>query len=318
MFYIQLSLILSFLSPSSFFQGAPKAAFGSFTGFKTTTATAASPFSFLTNTAGVTNTKLARDVAGNTVNPSNGSAEANGTDSKDSAISKSETVSKDTETKESANKNEDGKILKKSNDYYAKLKGLNESVTHWIKSHVDSNPFCILTPIFEDYEKYLKEIEAKHGQGKTESTTAEQQDKSGQKSTLKSFTAKSEGNCTLAGVESRPEKSIFGTQSSASASSKTESSIFGNVNIGKSIFGNTETTGEGKTMFGSIAGERNPFTNTPFTALEDKKTEKSGSENNEKKPTAGISFSQSGPTATFSFGQSSAASTASAGFSFGG
>lgn len=49
----------------------------------------------------------------------------------------------------------------KSNDYYANLKGLNESVSQWIKTHVDKNPFCILSPVFKDYEKHLKEIEGK-------------------------------------------------------------------------------------------------------------------------------------------------------------
>lgn len=47
----------------------------------------------------------------------------------------------------------------KSKSYYAKLKGLNESVTDWIKKHVDENPFISLIPVFKDYEKYLKEIE---------------------------------------------------------------------------------------------------------------------------------------------------------------
>ncbi|CAH1635289.1 unnamed protein product [Spodoptera littoralis] len=43
--------------------------------------------------------------------------------------------------------------------YYSKLKGLNESVSEWINKHVVQTPLCILTPIFKDYEKYLKEIE---------------------------------------------------------------------------------------------------------------------------------------------------------------
>lgn len=47
----------------------------------------------------------------------------------------------------------------KSEDYYSKLKGLNESVSKWIKQHVDTNPFINLQPIFRDYEKYLKELE---------------------------------------------------------------------------------------------------------------------------------------------------------------
>jgi len=39
------------------------------------------------------------------------------------------------------------------------LKRLNESVTQWIKDHVDRNAYCILTPIFRDYERYLAELE---------------------------------------------------------------------------------------------------------------------------------------------------------------
>ncbi|XP_064634605.1 nuclear pore complex protein Nup50-like isoform X2 [Lineus longissimus] len=43
--------------------------------------------------------------------------------------------------------------------YFTQLKGLNENVAAWIKKHVDSNPYCILTPIFKDYEKHLAGIE---------------------------------------------------------------------------------------------------------------------------------------------------------------
>lgn len=46
--------------------------------------------------------------------------------------------------------------------YLHQLKCLNEAVAKWIKEHVDSTPYCILTPIFTDYEKHLKEIEDKY------------------------------------------------------------------------------------------------------------------------------------------------------------
>lgn len=49
----------------------------------------------------------------------------------------------------------------KSAEYCSSLKGLNQCVSQWIKSHVDSNPFCILTPIFRDYERYLTKIDEK-------------------------------------------------------------------------------------------------------------------------------------------------------------
>ena len=47
----------------------------------------------------------------------------------------------------------------KRQQYLTSLKNLNESVTKWIKSHVEKNPFCILTPIFTDYEQHLKTLE---------------------------------------------------------------------------------------------------------------------------------------------------------------
>lgn len=44
-------------------------------------------------------------------------------------------------------------------EYYGKLKGLNESVSKCIQKHVDRNPFINLQPIFKDYEKYINELE---------------------------------------------------------------------------------------------------------------------------------------------------------------
>ncbi|XP_057669198.1 nuclear pore complex protein Nup50 isoform X2 [Diorhabda carinulata] len=49
--------------------------------------------------------------------------------------------------------------MDKSNDYFSKLKGLNQSVSNWIKKHVDTNPLINLQPIFRDYEKYFEELE---------------------------------------------------------------------------------------------------------------------------------------------------------------
>ncbi|XP_046645234.1 nuclear pore complex protein Nup50-like [Daphnia pulicaria] len=46
-------------------------------------------------------------------------------------------------------------------EYLANLKSLNETVTTWITDHVKKNPCCVLTPIFRDYEKHLKDLESK-------------------------------------------------------------------------------------------------------------------------------------------------------------
>ncbi len=51
----------------------------------------------------------------------------------------------------------------KSGVYLAHLKALNTQVVKWIKDHVDKNPYVILSPVFTDYEKHIKELEEKHG-----------------------------------------------------------------------------------------------------------------------------------------------------------
>ncbi|CAB3367056.1 Hypothetical predicted protein [Cloeon dipterum] len=58
-------------------------------------------------------------------------------------------------------------------DYYHQLKSLNVSVSSWISKHVQSNPYCILTPVFRDYEKHLANIEKKKPLLPAESETAD-------------------------------------------------------------------------------------------------------------------------------------------------
>ena len=59
--------------------------------------------------------------------------------------------------------------------YLAHLKALNLQVTEWIKRHVEENPLVILSPVFQDYEKHLKEISDKYppkSSSKQSSTTS--------------------------------------------------------------------------------------------------------------------------------------------------
>ena len=58
-------------------------------------------------------------------------------------------------------------------DYLSNLKALNNSVLEWITQHVRKNPYCILTPIFKDYEKHLSELEK--GKEKSESNGSSSQ-----------------------------------------------------------------------------------------------------------------------------------------------
>lgn len=67
-----------------------------------------------------------------------------------------ETVTKENGDKKPATDNEASE-----KEYVANLKALNETVTTWITDHVKKNPCCVLTPIFQDYEKHLKDLESK-------------------------------------------------------------------------------------------------------------------------------------------------------------
>lgn len=44
-------------------------------------------------------------------------------------------------------------------EFLSKVKALNIAYVDWIKSHVDENPLCDLTPVFHDYQNYMKEFE---------------------------------------------------------------------------------------------------------------------------------------------------------------
>lgn len=50
---------------------------------------------------------------------------------------------------------------KKASPFLENLKALNESVSKWIKEHVNRNPYVDLTPIFADYKSHLSDIESK-------------------------------------------------------------------------------------------------------------------------------------------------------------
>jgi len=54
-----------------------------------------------------------------------------------------------------------------STEYLSHLKALNVQVLAWLKQHIDSNPLVILSPVFKDYDKHLKEITDQYGTNKT-------------------------------------------------------------------------------------------------------------------------------------------------------
>lgn len=46
-----------------------------------------------------------------------------------------------------------------TSNFESKLKDLNKAVFDTIKGHIDNGKLCIFTPIFNDYEKYVKELQ---------------------------------------------------------------------------------------------------------------------------------------------------------------
>lgn len=50
-------------------------------------------------------------------------------------------------------------VLEKSPQFCTKLTELNKSVVDCVRGHIDSGKLCILSPIFNDYIKYVKELE---------------------------------------------------------------------------------------------------------------------------------------------------------------
>lgn len=318
------------------FQGIPtKSAFGSFTGFKTNPSL--SPFGFLANTSTTSSTTSTTSTT--TVNTSNKQTASNGASKipeidvdKREDVAKLQTSSSTSTSKKNSIEQGTEKTKSHSSDYYAKLKGLNESVATWIKSHVDANPFCILTPIFKDYERYLKEITSKEESTKTQTShTSEhitqiakndKQETSSEKKSEKLPFGNSNANAksTLTtGTELKPEKSIFSNITTNTKSvfsnmeQKTENpkSVFGSTDVtpekSKSIFGSTESNVASKSVFGNTSVESSPFLN---------KSTVSDSGNKEEVETNSNAKSVAPTFPTFSFGHSST-SNVSAGFTFG-
>lgn len=323
-------------------------------GFKTTPATSLSPFSFLASTSTTSSTTTSAASA-TTVNTSSKQIASNGASKipEIDAEKKEDTVKLQTPSSTSKRVSIEqgtGKTKNHSSDYYAKLKGLNESVATWIKSHVDANPFCILTPIFKDYERYLKEITSKEESTKTRTShtterathTTERATHTTERATHTTQAARNDSKQDVS-TEKKPEKSPFGlnanTKPSLTAGTewKPDKSIFSNITSNtKSIFSNTEQKAEtpksvfgntdiisdkSRSIFGNIESNvtsKNIFGKTnvesnPFLH----KPAVSDAGNTDEEETKSNAKSVAPTFSTFSFGQSSTTSNVTAGFSFG-
>ncbi|KAA3670350.1 nuclear pore complex protein Nup50 [Paragonimus westermani] len=57
-------------------------------------------------------------------------------------------------------------------NYLKHLQTLNQNLLEWIEKHIKTDPLCILSPIFQDYEKHLKLLQEKYAQDGLPSTVA--------------------------------------------------------------------------------------------------------------------------------------------------
>lgn len=264
--------------------GAPASVFSGFGGFgkggiedgSKSTSAAASPFSFLsTQSAGVSLGAFKSSSSGSSSNSSNG----NNTNSASASSSDASSV------------------------YFAKLKGLNQSVSSWIAKHIAENPVCLLTPIFDDYAQHLKEIEETRKSAQQQQPPFKTPD----------FTFKSAATTsvmTTASTAATGAKSAFSFGTS-SASKPTNDPFAAATSVAAATTSPKSTFSFGKS----------PPTSTADATASDKKTASSSSFGFVTSPTASTSTTASAITTPpkFSFGSAaSTASTSSSGFSFGG
>ncbi|XP_037297392.1 LOW QUALITY PROTEIN: nuclear pore complex protein Nup50-like [Manduca sexta] len=170
-----------------------------------------------------------------------------------------------------AEKKSDDKSNEKKITYYTKLKGLNESVLDWIKKHVEETPLCILTPIFKDYEKYLKEMQDEYeGKDKEESSEVSVKNEKSQSvaPTLQNNKLPQSSNNISSGMlasktdSPTAKPSIFGNQNNTSTFAEKPSGFSFGINSSSSV---TSTTSAGFTFGSSSAAKPITTASAGFT-----------------------------------------------------
>ncbi|KAF6199626.1 hypothetical protein GE061_005924 [Apolygus lucorum] len=170
--------------------------------------------------------------------------------------------------------------------YLAKLKGLNEELISWIDSHFKKNPTSIFTPVFEDYDKYLKEIQAERDSksaAPTSSPPSSASPFSGIKFSVDAASKTTQGTGFLSTTKATS------VPSSAPSSDKPEKPVADKPQ-GGSIFGNTSSFGSASSKtsdapfsfsgtkpftFGNVANPLSASTssNTPATEVQNDEDE---------------------------------------------
>lgn len=125
-------------------------------------------------------------------------------------------------------------------EYYSKLKGLNESVAKVIKTHVEANPFINLQPVFKDYEKYINDLEKLRDNLLTENTetVSDKKISEPEKSAFSSFVFKPAARNSIDSV-----KSV--TESDKTETTKTTPQFSFGLSSSNSIFSGAKPTTTG-------------------------------------------------------------------------
>lgn len=219
------------------------------------------------------------------------------------------------EQKEKKNETENGQErsvpssngAKKKKSYLPSLKSLNESVLAWIKGHVDKDPFCILTPVFKDYEKHLSEIMKSKEAEKTEIVAVDEKSKEDTMTTQAkispSFGFSYSQNLTKSSTDTKSSSSEVKSTESEVKVQTTEVKSSG-FTFGNSFMSSTTTTSTQSMSLGSSVQFGTTFSSSStvpsFPGFNFKPT------TDLQKPSSGFNFKPTTdlqkPSSAFSFG----------------
>lgn len=228
----------------------------------------------------------------------------------------------------------DAEIQKAKNKYYSRLMGLNQSVSKWIEKHVEETPLCFLTPIFKDYENYLKEIQEEFVAAKAETLaqidkkTLEEKPAAASKDSETSLFSNKSGltqdakptqqssiNATASGNTTENTTGLFGQKSAESISqSPSKTSPLPTKGFSLGVASTPPATNSTNTLSTNAGSSASPSQGLAFGMKPSPAPDASASP-----PSKGFSFGMTpNPSSAFAFtNTSNAASPPNKGFSFG-
>lgn len=207
----------------------------------------------------------------------------------------------------------------KETKYFQSLKSLNESVLAWVKQHVEANPYIVLTPVFKDYEDYIKTLEAKRSTSTSGSLISSKKDPITTKTTFASIPEETGNNGNK--VEDKSSKQedkpfAFGSTSMEPSKGFTFGTSSNSTTNGGFKFSTTSATSGftfgSKTETPTTSEEKDSFSfgKTDSKAADDKKPFSFGkTESGDDKKPFSFGLTSSSQGSGFSFGSSVAGSS---------